>query len=130
MTRSDVDKLLSEFSIPSRKVFAYKQEFIPDHYVTIEKKFRSDKQGALIKNDEGTDFIIDYSIIKDQSTYVIPNFDNDLFIKLLMKEELTLPHESKWYMDITSFRTGGCDMGCWATGNPNLHSFGCRKHFK
>ena len=130
MTKSDLELFLNEFPVPGRKVFVYKQEFIPDHYVTIEKNFKTDKQGGLIKTEDETEFLYQYKINEAESTYIIPNFDNDLFFKLLMKEELFLPHESKWYMSITDFRTGGCTCGAWATTNPNLHTFDCRRYFK
>ncbi len=122
MTRTDVETELIQFTSGFRRVYKYKQEFIPDHYITISK---------VIKTQLDSSTIEEFEIIMSESTTNIEGFDKELFIKLLMKEELKFNDGGKWYMKIRDIRTGGCDMGCWATSNPTLHSPDCylRKNY-
>lgn len=119
MIRSEIESFLENISIPSRKVFVYKQEFLPDEYITVEKTFKS---------FEGTEH--QYKIIESESTYVIPHFSYDLFYTLLAKEELVLCESGKWYMSIKDYKCQSCCCGAWATINPEHHSFWCRKYMK
>lgn len=111
MTNSDAEKELEAFIDSYRRIFKYRQEFIPDHYVAVIKI-----------NDQ-------YSIVEKESTTTIEGFNKELFIKLLVKEELVFQTASA-YADVKDLRTGGCNMGCWATSTPDLHTYGCRKYVK
>lgn len=108
MTNSAALEELDLFNDSFRRIYRYKQEFIPDHYVAILK--------------EGDEFVVNVV----DSTTDIEGFNKEMFIKLLIKEELIFK-TSNVYVDTTELRTDGCNMGCWATSTPDLHAFGCKK---
>lgn len=117
--RSDAEAILDNFPLNSKQVFVFKQEFIPDHY--IELTYTMDKQ--FIVSQKTTDIP---NLVDSVSKFVV----KEELLKLLVSEQLKVHSGGSWYMDFTSYRTGGCDMGCWASSTPNLHTFGCRKYFK
>lgn len=125
MTPNDVDTFLSEFPVNTKKLFAYKQEFLVDEYLYIEK---NEGQDACRFN-----FIVDETTID-----TIPNLVDkvtgfiiqDELKRLMVCEQLKEYKGDKWYTTLKSYKTDGCDMGCWSTSNPNVHSFDCRRYGK
>lgn len=121
MLKSDAEQFLEDFPLVSKKVFVYKQEFLPDEYITIEK--------SIERN---------YKLTEECTIKEIPNLVDKVtgfvvkeeLVKLLSSEQLKEYIKDKWYMNINDFKTGGCNMGCWATSNPDLHSPLCRKYIK
>lgn len=111
LTKVDAEQELERFIETYRRVYRYKQAFIPDHFVAVLKE-----------KDE-------YVINKNDSTTTIDGFNKELFIKLLVKEELQF-ETSNMYADVVEMRTDGCTCGSWATSTPEHHSFICRKYVK
>lgn len=118
MTPNEVDQFLEEFPFNYKKVFIYKQEFLPNEYITIIRDLNT-KQFQL-----GDDNTTEVKGLVDSVTGFILQ---DELKRLLMKEELVQYTGSKWYMDIADLKTDGCSCGSWATSNPTLHSFNCVK---
>ncbi len=118
MTRTDVELELMQFTNGFKRIYRYKQEFIPDHYVTVIKTSKVNKDGS---SEE------DFSLLLTESTTEIEDFDKELFIKLLTKEELKFNIDGKWFSEITDLRTDSCICGAWATLNSTSHAFWCRK---
>lgn len=121
MTRTDVEAELSQFTSGFKRTYRYIQEFIPDHFITVMKISKVQSDGSSIE---------EFELVKEDCTTIIENFDKELFIKLLIKEELKSREDIKWFIKARDLRTDGCDMGCWATQNPTLHSPLCKKSYK
>lgn len=111
MSNNEAEQELEKFMDGYRKIYKYRQEFLHDHYLSI------------VKLDDN------YIIQKNDSTTDIPDFNKELFIKLLVKEELVF-QTSNIYVNCTELRTGGCVCGAWATQHPDHHSPMCRKYVK
>jgi hypothetical protein len=108
MTNSAALEELDLFNDSFRRIYRYKQEFIPDHYVAILK--------------EGDEFVVNVV----DSTTDIEGFNKEMFIKLLVKEELIF-QTSNVYVDTTELRTDSCECGAWAS-TPNNHVYWCKKY--
>lgn len=117
MTKSLAEEELNTFIVNSRKIYKYTQEFIPDHYITVQKIL-------IDKSDGSTED--DYKIVENESTTIIKDFNKEMFIKLLIKEELKSVDKG-WFIKINDLRTGGCNCGAWSTSNPNNHVSWCSK---
>ena len=111
MLKLDVDVELAKFYDNYRRIYRLKCEFTPDHFISVKK----------IEEE--------FLLVPEESTIFIENFNKDLFIKMLGKEEIVFETASA-YANVTDLRTGGCDMGCWITSNSDLHTFGCKKYVK
>lgn len=121
MIKSDIDTFIENWPLTSKKIFVYKQEFLADEYITIVKTMEKN----LELTSERTIDVIPYLVDKVTNFIIM-----DEFIKLMSSEQLKEQDDKKWFMNIIDLKTGGCDMGCWATSNPDIHSFDCRKYTK
>lgn len=119
MIRSEVDILIENITLNSKKIFVFKQEFIPDNFIEITRT--GDNQLVV------TQKTVDIANLVDKVTNFIIQ---DELKRLLITDQLKEHHGSSWYMDFMSFKTKGCNCGGWATSNPDLHSFDCRKYIK
>ena len=113
MTRTDAEAFFNNMSVGTTRLFKYRQEFILPHYVNIRK----DSDNSVIL------------VIKDSTTN-INDLDKDMFVRMLMREELVESTGHGWNTDVNHLRTGGCSCGAWATTEPNCHSYWCIKHGK
>lgn len=119
MTRSDAEVELVQFNNGSyKRVYRYKQEFIPDHYVTVQRYMKVHEDGSTEES---------FTIDKNESTINIDGFDKEMFIILLMKEELKHNDNGRWFMKIRDLRTDSCVCGAWATSNADCHTDWCVK---
>jgi len=118
MTRSDVEDELNQFISGFKRIYRYIQEFIPDHYITVSKISKIQPDGSTIE---------EFEINESESTTNIEGFDKELFIKLLIKEELKFNDTTKWFLKIKDIRTNSCVCGAWATLNPDHHAHWCNK---
>src|ERR1700741_1433782 len=107
MMRSEAENFILNWYCDTNKIFKYKQEFLPDEFIMIEKK------------DADT-----FEVDKKQSTYNLEIKDKNNFIYLLTSGQLIYDQEYTWKTPI-EMKTGGCSCGQWSIKDGN-HSDWCK----
>lgn len=111
MQRSDAELELAAFTNGFKRIYKYRREFVPIEYVTVFKSLEDS-----------------YEIMGSESTINIEYFNKDIFLQMLINEELVYHNSDKWYYKVVDLKTNKCECGAWATQNPNAHTFWCYKY--
>lgn len=108
MLRSEVENYLDQWFVGTTKIFEYRQEFLPNEYINIEKK------------DLNT-----FQVDKSKSTYELPITDREDMVKLMTSHQLIYYQEYTWKTPM-QIKTNDCECGAWVLGHKH-HAFWCRK---
>jgi hypothetical protein len=100
---------INHWTVGQSRIYKYRRAFTPPEFITIVRQH---------------DNI--FKALPTQSTYDLGELALDKIQSMIRSLELVLYSDSSWSIDVHFLKTGGCDMGCWATSSPNDHSPNCR----
>jgi hypothetical protein len=116
------DYILDSWRDTESKVFRYKQAFLPDEYLSINKKLTQEPYPSH-------NYIPTFKSDPSHSTYELPQLTETEIRKMILSGELIYIKDHTMYTNVIEMKTGLCTCGAWVLEESEYkHSDYCRSY--